>query len=275
MKDVGIALPDYGKPPIVEVVFAVALRPMSLSLVDLARFGWERLGDSYPARQEQSPQPVATESFDAGSQNLVPTLSLLTGAPPVRLWFGSEDKTRLVQLQRDWMAYNWQGTSTEGPYPKYETIERSFLSIFDSFADYVAQLRPAAPDVAPHQCELSYINHVFPGRTWERHGQLNKVIRLAGKAGSFLPEPEDGQLMFRYRIPHEGKDIGRLYVQVLPGRRDQSQVIQLNITARGAPLSPDREGMVSFFRLAHEWVVRGFAAVTTDAAQKMLWERIR
>lgn len=218
--------------------------------------------------------PIATESFDDAIRNLAPTLALLTGAPPVRLWFQSEDKTRLVQAQRDWLVYNWQGMSSDGPYPRYETIEGFFLETYDSFSDYVAQLGHG--QVATNQCELTYINHIASGELWERHGQLSKVIRLAGDADKFLPEPEDGQLLFRYRIPHEGKDVGRLYVQVTPGLRplDRSPVIQLNMVARGAPLGEGREGMVSFFRLAHEWIVRGFAAVTTEAAQDTLWERI-
>lgn len=271
----GSTLPDYVRPPVVEVVFAASLRPLPISLVDLARFGWERLGDSFPIRQEQPPMPVAIETFDDATRNLAPTLALLTGVPPVRLWFQSEDKTRLVQVQRDWLACNWQGLSGDGTYPRYESIESLFLETFDSFADYAAQL--GYGQVGTAQCELSYINHIAPGELWERHGQLSKVVRLASDTDDFLPEPEDGQLVFRYRIPYEGKDVGRLYVQVTPGLRplDRSPLIQLNMVARGAPLREGREGMVSFFRLAHEWIVRGFAAVTTEAAQDILWERIK
>ena len=96
----GSTLPDYVRPPVVEVVFAASLRPLPISLVDLARFGWERLGDSFPIRQEQPPMPVAIETFDDATRNLAPTLALLTGVPPVRLWFQSEDKTRLVQCHK-------------------------------------------------------------------------------------------------------------------------------------------------------------------------------
>jgi uncharacterized protein (TIGR04255 family) len=208
-------------------------------------------------------------------QNLVPKMSLLTGALPVRLWFQSQDRTRLVQLQRDWLATNWQVGSNDSPYPRYGRIENRFLQTWDSFSAFVAQLNDEA--LTPQHCELSYINHITPDGLWERHGELQKIVRLAGTAGNFLSEPEDGQVSFRYRISHGGTDIGRLYVHAAPGQRqaDRKAVIQLTLTARGAPLSQDREGMLRFFRIAHEWIVNSFAAVTTDEAQDSLWGRIR
>jgi uncharacterized protein (TIGR04255 family) len=258
------------------VIFAVALQPVSVSFVDLARFGIERLSDEFPVSQEQPAVRMAIESFDSAGQNLVPTLALLTGAggPPVRLWFQSADKTRLIQLQRDWLAYNWQGASGDIPYPRYEYIEARFLRVWDMFADFMAQHTDGT--LAIEQCELSYINHITPGELWQQPGQLDRVLRIAGKAGESLPEPEDGQIVFRYRMRHQDLDVGRLYVQATPGQRqtDQAPIIQLNMTARGRPWAEGREGMVSFFRLAHEWIVNGFASVTTDEAQRGLWGKI-
>jgi uncharacterized protein (TIGR04255 family) len=266
------ALPEYAKPPVVEVVFAVSIAPMALSMVDLARFGWEHLHD-LPKRTEQPPMAVSPETLE-GIPNLGPSLAILVGPPPVRLWFQSEDDTRLVQLQRDWMAYNWQGASTSSPYPRYGAVESSFLNAWDALGDFVQALGQPIPSVT--QCELSYINHVLPGTTWERHGQLANVLRIFGRTDAFLPDPEDAQINVRYRIPHDGHDIGRLYVQAAPAFRqeDRTPLIQLNLTARGQPLAPGRDGLVAFFRLAHEWIVNGFAAVTTDQAQNDLWERV-
>ncbi len=269
------SLPDYANPPVVEVVFAITIRPLPVSVVDLARFGWERLGDTFPIRQEQPPMQMQRETFDPGIQNIGPTLALLTGPPPVRLLFQTEDKTRLVQVQRDWLACNWQGTSSGDPYPRYESIEGDFLETWDNFAEFMSELGHG--EVHASQCELSYINHILPGDLWESHGQINRVIQLAGEASTFLPEPEDGQLYFRYRIPFEGRDVGRLYVQAIPAFRkeDSLPLIQLNMVARGTPLREGREGVVEFFRLAHEWIVNGFAGVTTDPAQETLWEKIK
>jgi uncharacterized protein (TIGR04255 family) len=256
----------------VETVFAVAIRPLSISVADLALFGVERLGEDFPTRTEQPPISTPIEVFDGPTPNIVPSLSLLTGAPPIRLWFQTEDKTRLVQLQRDYLACNWQGLTEDVPYPRYPTTEEFFLKTLDMLSDFAIR---RDGDVAVNQCELTYVNHITAGGVWERHGQIDRVIRLASRAGEFLSEPEDAQLVFRYRIPFAGKDIGRLYVQATPGvKSDGSLVIQLNMVARGHPTVDGRDGVVGFFRLAHEWIVRGFAAVTTDTAQRELWRRI-
>lgn len=216
---------------------------------------------------------VPVETFDGPLQLVAPTLALLTGVPPMRLWFQSEDETRLVQVQRDWLACNWQGTPNGTAYPRYSANERFFAETWDSFSAFVDEL--GRGEVAARQCELTYVNHILPGDLWKRHGELGKVIRLVGDTDGVLPEAEDGQFAFRYRIRHDERDVGRLYVQGSPALRpeDRSPVIQLNMIARGAPLGEGREGMFTFFRLAHEWIVRGFAAVTTDDAQDVLWGR--
>lgn len=266
-------LPEYDNPPVVEVIFAVSWRSLPLSVVDLSRFGLEHLGDEFPNRQEQPPMHMPRESFDDAVQALAPSLTFLEGTPPMRLLFQSNDKTRLVQLQRDWLACNWQRASNDDSYPRYESIEGFFLDTWDKFLEF--QGNNNETEIVVNQCELTYVNHITPGNLWERHGQVSDVIRLAGIAGDFLPEPEDAQLAFRYRIRHEDRDIGRLHVQVQPAfrREDLSPLIQLNMIARGTPIEPGREGMVSFFQLAHKWIVNGFAATTTDLAQRDLWRR--
>ncbi|MHB8296844.1 MAG: TIGR04255 family protein [Acidimicrobiales bacterium] len=265
-------LADYDRPPVVEVVFATALRSLPVSVVDLSAFVLESLGEDYPLRTEQAPMRMPVETFDETSQRLAPSLGLLAGWAPVRLWLQSADQTRLVQLQRDWIACNWQKAGNHAPYPRYERIEAFFLQVWDDLSSFVD--RHGQGSLVAEQCELTYVNHILPGAgVWENHGQLDRVIRLAGVAGDFLPAPEVGQLGSRYRISADGRDVGRLHVQTLPGANpvDQRPLIQLNITARGAPLGEGRDGALAFFRLAHEWIVRGFAAVTTDAAQETLW----
>jgi len=54
---------------------------------------------------------------------------------------------------------------------------------------------------------------------------------LASDTDDFLPELEDGQLVFRYRIPYEGKDVGRLYgsSDTRTSAANRSPLIQLNM----------------------------------------------
>lgn len=73
---------------------------------------------------------------------------------------------------------------------------------------------------------------------------------------------------------------GRLHVTLRQMRRiqDGREVLALDLTARGFPAGPEasgRESMLSWFDVAREWIVRGFADLTTLEAQKDLWGRIR
>lgn len=274
MTDLSGDLPDYAEPPVVEVVFAVGVEPLPVSVIDLSEFAVSAFGDEFPDRQEQPPIHMPRERFDSPLPGIGPGLALLSGQPPMRLWLRTADGTRLVQLQRDWLACNWQKGAGPQPYPRYDAIEAFFL---DTWGKTETLARARGGELVAQQCELSYVNQILPGDIWDRHGQMARVIQLASDARAPLPEAEDGQLAFRYRIEHEGRPVGRLYVTVTPGLRplDLTPTIQLTLSARGMPLSADREGMIGFFRLAHRWIVHGFAAVTTDEAQDTLWGRIR
>lgn len=274
MTDFSAPLPDYAAPPVAEVVFAVAVDPLPISLMDLSAFALSAFGEEFPDHQEQPPVHMVREQFDSPLPGMGPALALLAGQPPMRLWLRTADATRLIQLQRDWLACNWQKATGPRAYPRYDAIEDFFLDTWRK-TEELAQERGA--ELIAQQCELSYVNQILLGGSWDWHGQMARVIRLASEAGAPLPEAEDGQINFRYRIEHERRPIGRLYVTAAPGFRpvDMTPTIQLTLSARGAPLAVDREGMIGFFRLAHRWIVHGFAAVTTEEAQDTLWGRLR
>jgi hypothetical protein len=93
---------------------------------------------------------------------------------------------------------------------------------------------------------------------------------------SFLPEAEDGAIRLRFVIRDRGvTPIGRLHVALQPGwkKADNSPILLMNLTARGAPLGEGISGAFDFFDLGHEWIVKGFADLTT-AEMHRAWERI-
>jgi hypothetical protein len=71
-----------------------------------------------------------------------------------------------------------------------------------------------------------------------------------------------------------GDKQGRLYVGLQPALRnyDAKEVLQLTLTARGRPASSTLEDVLSWFNMGHEWIVRGFAHLTTPEMHA-LWER--
>ena len=76
-------------------------------------------------------------------------------------------------------------------------------------------------------------------------------------------------------LAEEGKPIGRLHVALQPAwkKADNSPILVMTLTARGAPLGEDIEGAFAFFELGRRWIVKGFADLTTPEMHRA-WERI-
>jgi hypothetical protein len=121
------------------------------------------------------------------------------------------------------------------------------------------------------QGEVTYVNIIPQGRGWGTFEDLPQVIALWTGRRSFLPPPESASLTARYVMPD---NMGRLHVSLQPAIRstDASEVLQLTLTARGQPQGPSPADILSWFDLGHEWVVRGFADITTDRMHS-LWKR--
>jgi hypothetical protein len=129
----------------------------------------------------------------------------------------------------------------------------------------------------PNQCEVTYVNHIVSGKGWERHGQLGEVVTMWANHSSdtFLPEPQDVNFTVRYLISDNvGNPIGRLLVNIEPARRvvDDTPILVLQLTARGKPDGEGIDGVLKFFDVGREWVVRGFASMTSPQAHQ-IWGR--
>ncbi len=92
---------------------------------------------------------------------------------------------------------------------------------------------------------------------------------------SFLPDLEDLRLHVRYRMPSEDDAVSRLYVEAVPGFDSFGrESIALTLSARGGFGSGDADSLDSRLGLAREWIVQGFADVTSERMHRH-WERER
>ena len=75
-------------------------------------------------------------------------------------------------------------------------------------------------------------------------------------------------------IGDNGEPLGRLHVVEEPRIKleDGSPLIRLTLTARGAPTKKDFGGVMAFFDIGREFIVRGFASITT-AQMHRIWGR--
>jgi uncharacterized protein (TIGR04255 family) len=268
------SLPDFRRPPVVEVALSVqfepiaALRNLQMGLI------WEIFRTDFPGTEEHPPLAPAFEEFGIPSP-LQPRIRVERVPPVPRCWFLSADGTQLIQVQQDRIVHNWRRGGADASYPRYGALRDRFRAEIDKVCRFLARERLG--ELRLNQCEVTYINEVALDGQMRRHGQLEELLTVwrPDYSDGFLPEPGDVSLTARYVIPDPaGNPIGRLNVALRPAYRtgDSAPVMILEPTARGKPLQDDVEGAFQFLDLGHEWVVRGFASITTSSMHSQ-WDR--
>src|SRR4051812_28021302 len=108
-------LPDYARPPVIEVAVGVEFFPVEeLDTVQLVRLHdvWR---DRYPLIQLQP---------EVASGPQLPIV--FGGVLPVRLWSQSENQESLIQVQADRLIVNWRRFAENREYPRYGTLRAEF-----------------------------------------------------------------------------------------------------------------------------------------------------
>jgi uncharacterized protein (TIGR04255 family) len=231
---------------------------------------WASLRDRFPQVEVQPAIDPVVERFDQPPQPGGPGFSVSDRPETPRCWFLDDKGNRLVQLQEDALFRNWRKVSDADEYPRYEGLRDEFegeLARLDAFGQ-----SEKLGALTPRQCEVTYIN-IIPTSSWGDLG--NRFSLWSPKPPSFLPsEAETSAFQLRYLIPNEtGAPIGRLHVNLGPAIRkhDSSLAYRLELTARG-PVGASAAEVMTFLDLGHDWIVRAFAAITTEGMHET-WER--
>lgn len=270
--------PDFEKPPVVEVALSLQFRP--LELLRSPHFGllWPAFrARGYSGIEDHGELEPTFEDFDSKPTPRVGVrMQTFNDAPPLpRVWFLNAAQNELVQLQRDRFIVNWRQGAEAESYPRYGSIRNRFLSDFAALVEFLKSEKLG--EIMPTQCELTYVNHMPAGQGWARLGEAERVVTVWKNAysDSYLSMPEDQAFAMRYRM-HDanGTALGRLHIALHPAIRaaDGTSILAMNMTARGEPKPADLEGSLKLFDAEHEWIVRGFASVTTPQMHE-IWGR--
>ena len=269
-------LPDFTDPPVAEVVLSIQFEPIKELRSPVVGQLWAKFRDRFPRVEEHEPIAPSIETF--GERARVPTVhvQVLDGFPSPRLFFLNEPGTELIQIQKDRFSHNWRKQGQGDAYPRYEHIRDGFrreLEVFERFLE-----EEKVGQLAPTQCEVHYVNQILPGPVWSDHGEVGRVLAMVSGHGSddFLPQPEDVRVSVRYVIPGpEGAPLGRLHLVAEPGYTPAgTSTIVLRLIARGRPAGSGVAGVLEFFDLGRQWIVRGFASATTPEMHRC-WGRVQ
>jgi len=275
MADV-LVLPDYVKPPVVEVVCGVIFEP--LPLLTTAHMGllWQRFKDTYSHCKETQPLSPVIENF--GDPQSAPQFPLsISGLPSFllpRIWFERPDARGLIQVQKDRFHHNWKKAEETDEYPHYKHVFDNFKNYLESFESFLSENHLGS--VTPLQYEMTYVNHIPQGEGWNSSETIHEIfpdLDWRRNPDRFLPSFEQINLSWAFVLPDKS---GRLHMTISRGVRvkDQRPLLVFNITARGIGNDRSRAAMWRWFDIAHEWIVRGFTDVTGEEVQRNIWKRI-
>ena len=154
-------------------------------------------------------------------------------------------------------------------------MKKEFLRHFEQFMKFVADRELGGFEFK--QCEVTYVNEIRAASEGAGHAFVADFLAPHGSTnGEFLEAVESAEITYHYAMvrPGRGEPVGRLHAAASPRFRVDSMepVYLLEMIARGQPLGAGLEGVVAFLDLGREYIVRGFADITTRRMHE-LWER--
>jgi uncharacterized protein (TIGR04255 family) len=252
-------LPEYDDPPVTEVALGVLFRPVpTLRAIELSALR-EQWRDDFPVAQEQPPLPPMAESQVLGA----PVVQFSVGPPLLsRLWFLSEDRSRLVQLQIDRLVVNWRQSEPGAKYPRYPTVRGMFERHVRDLNRFISERNFG--ELVITQVEVNYINSipVEAGRL----GHLEALLRgVETNPVHHLNAPEQARIQMVFPIADLGTPPVRMYVDAAPAAAaDGTAVMRFSLTVRGTPSGGRIENAVEFMDGAHAHIVRSFDELTVE-----------
>ena len=266
-------LPDYDKPPVIEVVSGIMFQPIKALAGPYLGVLWEKFKPDYQQFREVAPLIPVIERFDEAPPG--EAVSLGDAFSFSRTWFETSDGNRLIQVQRDRFLHNWKKAKDTDEYPHYDYVIGNFRKCLEKFEQFLEENK--LETIQPIQYELTYINHIPQGDGWTTLNDLGNVFpdfswRPASER--FLPDPEAINWQTTFLMPERS---GRLHESIRLGKRrtDGRPILLLELTARGIGNDKSRPAAWSWFDMAHEWIVRGFTDITGEGLHKTVWRRKR
>ncbi len=256
------SLPSFKSPPLEEVSIGVQFE--TLHRLKIPHFGafWESLKKDFPAVEHAAPIP------DKKQELLIDPNS---GMPIPRVWLINHSDTRLIQLQPNRYNFNWRRRGDSDVYPRHPEIAANFFNYFERLEKFA--LDADIGIIKPTVVELSYVNILVRGNEWNTMSDLNRIFRdfsWTDQGSRFLPHPVAISWAAAFDIPN---DQGSIRVKLNRAKRttNEEPILHFEIAASRPADGMSLDDMRSWYKLAHEWIVRAFVDLTTTEVQTKYW----
>ena len=273
MKKRSDALPEFEKPPLVEVVCDIQFEPLENLIVPHIGLFWDSIKKDFPQINQFEPILPIFEDFSNPYSKLRREDKIPTLIP--RIWFVQKNQNILIQVQNDRFILNWRKISANDKYPRYEKVIEKFKIYLEMFRKFL--IKNKIGDIKPIQYEMAYVNHIAKGSSWESLNDINQLFPDFNwdtkNKEIFLGKIDGINLQTRFELPNQ---TGRLYIKiqdVFDSNKDH--IIALEIKVRGIGTYKSYNSYEKWFDLAHQWIVKSFASITSTNTQKNVWRRIK
>lgn len=272
MSEESTGLPSYSDPPLVEVVCSISFRALEAFQSPYIGLLWQRLQPGYPLCQDRPRVAGSLEVFEG--QELQAELKITTKPQWPRVWFLSQDGSKVIQIQDDRIVHNWRKADHDSEYPRYHKIFKSFQKSLNALSSLLSEAN--MEPLTPTQFELTYVNRislenefchgiedidkVFPDLAWER----NRARILRNPSG------------FSWKSSFDLADqASRLYASINSGTfaAGSNKDLFFELAVRGIDKEKSLQGMEAWFNMAHREIVLGFSDLTSTLFQEEVWKR--
>lgn len=266
-----IRLPEYARPPVVEVSVGVQFTGLRHYTSLIAGEFYDLVKRDYPVVEEHPPLDPAFETFGPGPTATSLKFELVTDPMQPRFFFMSAEGSELLQFQKDRLHVNWRKTGNDDHYPRYPSVRENFEKAFKTLS-----LWSSKHDLGPinvTQCEIVYVNHIPLIDSEDEQCGLSKIFPwFNGLPG----RTEDGNFQFRQRlIDEQGRPVARLTCTLQYGTDARgNREARLMLLVRGRPNSEATADYAEFFDEGRKVIVHTFTNMTTNQAH-LMWGRIR
>lgn len=239
----------FTKSPLTEVVCGVEFNALDFSSVHFGLY-WQTIRDRFPKPPLDRP-PIGEVQL----LNILPTLR--------RVWFESDDRRQLVQLQSNRFHYNWRQQEESDQYPHFHEIYPKFVQEWEHFQHWWLTLTGTPLSVTRY--ELTYLNQIDAKLGWTQANDFPKIFKFLGPAWQEFPlSPAMFNTNFEFNLPDNN---GSLSVALNQGIKPQDNIAVaiLNLTASTTNTSVELE---DWFALAHKSTVEMFLSLISEDSKQ-------
>ncbi len=262
---------DFARPPVDEVVLSVLFQSLdNLLAPHLGQIWQEFKEDGFVQIEEQPPANPIVEEFSGRIPE--PQLQFLRAPHLARIWFTPEDRSEILQVQRDRFTFNWCKTKPSQQYPGFSFICDKFERFYDRFCKIMRDMKIG--EVTPLQYELTYIDQIRQGDGWDRLNDIGKIYNLFvdfQNSDSFWSETESLMLRTSFTLPNLHSRL-HLTISNRVKMPEESQTLQTDFTLRGFPENTNHT-MIEWFKSAREQIQEKFVSLFTESIQTQIWGR--